>query len=47
MSTENYENTIPKMKILHDLEISEKQIDEGEVKDARGALESMRAKYNL
>lgn len=47
MSMENYENTIQKMNMYHDLEISEKQINEGKVKDARDALGSMRAKYGL
>lgn len=47
MSTENDENNIQKINMYHDFEISEKQINEGKVKDARDALNSVREKYNL
>ena len=41
MSMETYEST------MRQIEISEKQIEEGQVKDARTALREMRAKYGI
>ena len=47
MSMENYESTIKQLTMYRDIEISEKQIEAGQVKDARMALREMRAKYGL
>ena len=47
MSIENYENTIRKLNIYRELEISEQQIGEERTKDARSSLDSMRKKYGL
>lgn len=47
MSMENYEKLIKKINLYKELEISEKQIEEGNVKDARISLSSLREKYDL
>lgn len=47
MSMEIYEKTLQKMRMYHDIEISEKQIENGQVKDARTALAETRAKYGI
>lgn len=47
MSMEIYESTMKKLTMYNDIEISEKQIEVGQVKDARAALGEMRAKYGL
>ena len=47
MSMEIYESTIKQLSMYKDIEISEKQIEVGQVKDARTALREMRAKYEL
>ena len=47
MSMENYEKLIKKINLYKELEISEKQIEEGNVKDARTSLSSLREKYDL
>lgn len=47
MSMEIYENTMHKIAMYHDIEISEKQIEAGRVKDARASLRESRAKYDL
>ena len=47
MSMEIYESTMKKLTMYNDIEISEKQIEAGQVKDARTALGEMRAKYGL
>ena len=44
MSIEIYENTMRQLSMYQDIEISEKQIENGQVKDARTALAGMRAK---
>ena len=44
---EIYESMMKKIEMYRDIEISEKQIEDGQVKDARGALREMRAKYDL
>jgi len=36
-----------KIAMYHDIEISEKQIEAGRVKDARASLRESRAKYGL
>ncbi len=40
-----YENFLRRMAAYHDIEISEEQAEQGQVKDARLALEEMKIKY--
>ena len=47
MSMEIYENTMRQLSMYRDIEISEKQLETGQTKDARTALAEMRAKYGL
>lgn len=47
MSMENYEAAMRQLAMYRDIEISEKQIENGQTKDARSALKEMRAKYGL
>ena len=44
---EIYESTMKQLTMYIDIEISEKQIEAGQVKDARTALRETRAKYGL
>lgn len=44
---ENHENTMKQIKMYEDIAISERQIKEGKVKDARKSLSSMRERYGL
>lgn len=47
MSMEVYERFINKINMYHDIEMSEKQIKERKIKDAKASLESMREKYGI
>ncbi|MDO4554920.1 MAG: type II toxin-antitoxin system Phd/YefM family antitoxin [Lachnospiraceae bacterium] len=47
MSMENYEETIHRLNVFKELEVSEQQISEGRTKDARSSLVSMRERYGL
>ena len=47
MSMEIYENTMRQLSMYRDIEISEKQIENSQIKDARTALAGMREKYGL
>ena len=47
MSMEIYENTMKKIAMYHDIEVSEQQIVNGKVKDARASLKETRAKYGI
>ena len=47
MSMESYESTMKQLTMYRDIEISEKQIEAGRIKDARAALKETRAKYGL
>lgn len=47
MSMEIYENTMRQHTIYRDVEISERQIENGQTKDARTALAGMREKYGI
>ena len=47
MSMEIYESTMRQIAMYRDIEISEKQIETGQVKDARTALREMKAKYGI
>ena len=47
MSMEIYESTLRQIAMYRDIEISEKQVEAGKVKDARIALSETRLKYGL
>lgn len=47
MSMELYESTMRRIAMYRDIEISGKQIETGQVKDARTALRETREKYSL
>lgn len=47
MSMETYENSIWKSNLYRDLEVSEKQIQEGRTQDARIVLADLGKKYGL
>ena len=47
MSMENYEAMVRQISVYRDIELSEMQIANKQVKDARSALEEMRTKYGL
>ncbi|MCM1187443.1 MAG: type II toxin-antitoxin system Phd/YefM family antitoxin [Lachnoclostridium sp.] len=47
MSMEIYENVMHRFSVYKDIELSEQQIENKQVKDARTALTEMRAKYGL
>ena len=47
MSMESYESQMKRIKMYEDIEVSEAQIKEGKVKDARKSLLSMRERYVL
>ena len=47
MSMECYESTMKQLTLYRDIEISERQIELGQIKDARAALEETRKKYGL
>ena len=47
MSMENYENMMRRFSMYQNIEISEKQIEEGLIKDAKKSLSEVRVKYGL
>lgn len=47
MSMEIYENTIHQLSMYRDIEISEKQIENGQVKNAKAALAETRQRYGI
>lgn len=47
MSMEAYEEAFLKLKLYRELEISEQQIQEGKVMDAKDSLARLREKYEL
>ena len=47
MSMESFEKMIRRFKMYEDIELSEKQLKEGESKDAKSSLSAMREKYSL
>ena len=47
MSMEIYESTMRQIAMYRDIEISERQVEAGKVKDARIALSETRLKYGL
>ena len=47
MSMEIFESTMRQLSMYRDIEISEKQIENGQIKGARTSLAGMRNKYDL
>ncbi len=47
MSMETYENTMRRLSVYKDIELSEKQAQNGQVKEARSALAGIRTKYGI
>ncbi len=47
MSMEFYENAMRRLSTYRDIELSEQQIENGQIKDARTALAGMRKKYGI
>ena len=47
MSMEIYESTMRQIAMYRDIELSEKQVEAGKVRDARIALSETRVKYGL
>ena len=47
MSMETYEKNMRKYLKYKDIEVSEKEIEEGKVNEAKSALQGMRAKYGI
>lgn len=47
MSMEAYEEAMKKIDIYRNIEISEEQVKNDQVKDAKKSLENMRVKYEL
>jgi len=47
MSMETYEKTMHRIAMYKSIEISERQIEEGKVKDAKTSLSEMREKYGI
>lgn len=47
MSMEIYESTMRRFAMYQDIEISAKQLENGQIKDARTALAETKAKYGL
>ena len=47
LSINTYEQTLARLNMYRELEISEKQIENGEVEDAEEALASIWEKYGL
>ena len=47
MSMETYESTMQRLSVYKDVELSEKQAQNGQVKEARPALAGIRTKYGI
>lgn len=47
MSMQLYERMYSRQQLYRELEISEKQVEEGKIRDARKALDDMRNRYGL
>ena len=47
MSMETYEKNMRKYLKYKDIEVSEKEIEEGKLKESKSALQGMRAKYGI
>jgi prevent-host-death family protein len=47
MSVEMYESTMKRLNMYRELELSEREIESGEIKDARQSLGKLREKYEI
>ncbi|HHX11230.1 MAG TPA: type II toxin-antitoxin system Phd/YefM family antitoxin [Clostridiales bacterium] len=47
MSIEVYENTMKRLNMYRELELSEKEIESGMIKDAKQSLGKLREKYEI
>lgn len=47
MSMESFENTMRRLNMYQEIQISEEQITEGKTKDARKSLASLREQYGI
>ena len=47
MSVEMYENTMKRLNMYREMELSEREIESGKIKDARQALGNLKEKYEL
>lgn len=47
MSMETFEFNMQKQQLYNDLEISEHQMESGDIKDARESLRAIRSRYDL
>ena len=47
MSMESFEKIVRRFKMYEDMELAEKQLKDGESKDAKSSLSAMRDKYGL
>ena len=47
MGMEVYENTIRRLAVYRDIEVSEQQIETGHVRDARTALADLRKRHGV
>lgn len=47
MSMENYENVMRQLAVYGDIDISEKQLKNGQIKDTKSALADTRMKYGI
>ena len=47
MSMESFEKIVRRFKMYEDMELAEKQLKDGESKDAKASLSAMREKYGL
>jgi len=47
MSMESFEKIVRRFKMYEDMELAEKQLKDGESKDAKSSLSAMREKYGL
>ena len=47
MSMEDYQSIMQKVEVYKDVEVSELQIEAGQVREARAALADMREKYGI
>lgn len=45
--SDTFRKTMKQLSMFRDIEISEKQIEKGQIKDARQALGELRTKYGL
>jgi len=47
MSIEMYESTMKRLNMCHELELSEREVESGRIKDAKQSLGKLRDKYEI